>query len=558
MKSIQTKIIVLIMMVVILCSIVVGGIGIFHLKSMSEQNSAQIMNLSCREEGKKLGQTFHSIEQSVKIIENNSVMSMDMDKVLKSTTLRNRLIDDLRPIVLATANSTEGAVAIYIHFNQEYAPADTGIYFTKTVLKESFFEQPIAELSRMKAVELDTMDWYNRSIEEKKAVWLPPYNNERIGEKVISYVVPIYQGEMFVGIAGMDILFSDITEKIAEVNLYESGRAFLINDKNEVIYHPENKTYFPVTDLEKWTRFREESNEDVEGKSVFEYREFGRTYKLACYELDNDMHLLLSASKAEIEAGNNRMIKEVLASLVVIALICILVSILISQSIIRPLKDLTAASKKIAEGNLDIKVPSSTRDEVGELADSLQQTVDCLRAYMDRINDLAYTDPLTGVKSKAAYGEEVRKLEHTIRDGFYQFGIVMFDINGLKEMNDTYGHDAGDAYIRNACKLICMVYKHSPVFRMGGDEFIAVLKGQDLLYSQKLMYQFYERMEKISQAAEKPEEEISIAAGMAVFHEGKDTDVQSVFKRADENMYMNKKAMKAGKKPVLEVEKFEV
>ena len=56
MKSIQTKIIVFIFVIIMLCSSVVGGIGMIHLKTVSDQNSAQIMNLSCREEGKKLDQ----------------------------------------------------------------------------------------------------------------------------------------------------------------------------------------------------------------------------------------------------------------------------------------------------------------------------------------------------------------------------------------------------------------------------------------------------------------------------------------------------------------------
>ena len=141
MKSIQSKIIVLIMMVVILCSVVVGGIGVRHLKMVSDQNSAQIMNLSCREEGKKFGHTFHSIEQSVKIIAHNSVPKLEMDKVLKSDTLREILIEDLRPIVLAAANSTDGAVAVYVHFNPEIAPSDSGLFYSKTAIQESFYEQ---------------------------------------------------------------------------------------------------------------------------------------------------------------------------------------------------------------------------------------------------------------------------------------------------------------------------------------------------------------------------------------------------------------------------------
>ena len=125
-------------------------------------------------------------------------------------------------------------------------------------------------------------------------------------------------------------------------------------------------------------------------------------------------------------------------------------------------------------------------------------------------------------------------------------------------MNDTYGHDAGDTYIKKACRLICTVYKHSPVFRIGGDEFAAILMGQDLLNSSKLMHRFYDRMDEVNKEAENPYETVSVAAGMAVFKEGVDTDFQSVFKRADENMYKNKKSMKSGAGPILEIETFEV
>lgn len=559
MKSIQTKIIVLIMMVVMLCSAVVGGIGVIHLDSVSDQNSAQIMNLSCREEGKKLGQTFHSIEQSVKIIAHNSMPRVEMDKVLKSDTLRELLIEDLRPIVLAAANSTDGAVAVYVHFNPEIAPADSGLFYSKTVVKESFYEQEVTDLSKVKQNDLGTMDWYYKPVETGEAVWLEPYNNGKIGEPVISYVVPIYQGDILVGVAGMDILFSDIVNKIADIHIFDTGTAYLINDRNEIVFHPENETEFPVTNLESWQKFVKESQSDSQGKYVFEYEKNGEMYKLACYELDNDMRLVISAAKKEIDLEKNELIKDVFSSVAVIVLICILTSVLISQSIIKPLKELKETSKKIADGNLKIQIPSpGTGDEVSELAESLQQTVDCLRVYMDRISDLAYTDPLTGVKSKTAYQEEIRRLNDNIEDGFHQFGIMMFDLNGLKEMNDTYGHDAGDTYIKNACRLICTTYKHSPVFRIGGDEFVAVLRGQDLLNSQNLIKRFYEKMFQISKDAKRPQDTISVAAGMAVFKEETDIDFQSVFKRADSNMYKNKVAIKSGQSPNLEVEKFEV
>jgi len=558
MKSIQTKIIVLSMFVIVLCSVIVGGIGIMHSQRVSDENSAQIMNLMCREEGKKIDHIFYSIEQSVKIIAHNSVNNIDMVKMLESDTLRKLYIEELSPIVLTAANSTDGAMAVYVHFNPEIAPADSGLFYSKSVLNESFKEQKVTDLSKVKPEDIGTMDWYYKPVEAEEAVWLAPYYNGKSEEKVISYVMPIYQENVLLGVAGMDILLSDLIEEVASVKAYGTGYASLIEENNTVVYHPLGHTEFKPADEAEWEKYVEQVVLDKEGKKIFKLEEKGEKYKLACCNVKNGMRLMVVVPEKEIDAEKNQLVRDILFSVVGISAFCILVSVVLSQGITRPLKELTEASRQIATGNFQVTLLTKSKDEVGELSSSMQQTVDCLRIYMDRISDLAYTDALTGVKSKTAYGEEVRKINDGIRMGFNQFGIMMFDINGLKEMNDTHGHDAGDNYIRNSCRLICTVFKHSPVFRIGGDEFVAILRGQDLLKADILLHQFYERIEEIGRKAEKPEEAISLAAGMAVFKEEKDKDYQDVFKRADENMYVNKKSIKSGKGPELRIEKIEL
>ena len=556
MKSIQTKIVALIMMVVMLCSVVIGGIGIWHLKTISEQNSAQIMNLGCREEGKRIEHIFHSVEQSVKIVAHNTLQTQRMETVLGDSTLRVMYIEKLRPILLAAANSTEGAVAAYIHFNPEIAPSDSGLFYSKTDFSDAFLVQPVTDLDDIPE-DMSVLDWYYKAVEAGEAVWLEPYNNGKMSEDVISYVVPIYQGELLVGIAGMDILFSDITQSISNIKIYENGAACLINGNGEVLFHPEEKPEYQIRNIGEWQEFVKNTENDAEGKYAFEYYSDAKRHRLTYYEMENQMGLILTAPISEIDKENNAMIRIVIISVAIISVICILVSYIMGQSIVRPLKELTEAAKKIAAGNMKITLPSGSQDEVGVLSDSLQQMVDCLSVYMDRISELAYTDPLTGVKSKTAYKEEVHKIEQGIQDGMIQFGLVIFDLNDLKLMNDTYGHEAGDLYIKNACRLICTTYKHSPVFRIGGDEFAAILRGQDLLEAEKLMHRFYDRMSIINRDAMQPSDKVSVAAGMAVFKEERDYDFQRVFKRADENMYKNKSSMKSGAGPILEVEKFE-
>jgi len=558
MKSIQTKMVVLIMMVVIFCSGIVGGLSIWHLKTVSDQNSAQIMNLSCREEGKKIEHIFYSVEQSVKIIAHNAVKNQRMEKILQDDYLRVMYIEELRPILLAAANSTEGAVAVYYHLNPEVAPSDAGLFYSKTNYNQAFLVQKVTDLDKVKPEDKDEVDWYYKAVESEKPVWLEPYNNGKVSEDVISYVVPVYQEELLLGIVGMDILFSDITKEIADVKPYDDGIACLINREGEVLYHPTGKPQFTVDNIEEWNEFVENAADDTEGKNAFDYRKDGKKYRLTYYAMENGMSMILSAPTSEIGRENNQMVKNVMISVVWMVIICIAGAYVASQSVIGSLKDLTRAAKEMANGNLKIKLPTGSQDEVGILADSMQQMADCLSVYMDRINELAYTDPLTGVKSKVAYAEEVSRIEKSIEEGVAQFGLVFFDLNNLKTMNDTYGHEAGDRYIKGACRLICTTYKHSPVYRIGGDEFVAILRGADLLNGSKLMKRFYDRMAIINRDAEEPSEKVSVAAGMAVFKEDQDTDFQSVFKRADGNMYTNKSAIKSGEGPILEVERLQL
>ncbi len=153
---------------------------------------------------------------------------------------------------------------------------------------------------------------------------------------------------------------------------------------------------------------------------------------------------------------------------------------------------------------------------------------------------LAYTDPLTGVKSKAAYAEKEEECNSFIRDGtMTSFAVVVCDVNGLKQVNDTMGHKAGDELIRAACRIICEAFKHSPVFRVGGDEFVAVLSGQDFDRREEIMSEFNKLVEK-----NKKNMEVVIAAGMSDFEPGKDKGYHDVFERADAMMYIRKRELK--------------
>ena len=159
---------------------------------------------------------------------------------------------------------------------------------------------------------------------------------------------------------------------------------------------------------------------------------------------------------------------------------------------------------------------------------------------IEATKELAYLDPLTGVKNKHAYVELEQKFDKLIRDGkVEEFSFFIFDLNDLKLINDTYGHDMGDQYIIKSVEIIKKHFKDVEIYRYGGDEFVAILEG-------RAFEDRFESLAGFNQEIEESKEKTDpiIAVGFSDFVREKDNTLRNVFLRADDRMYSRKKRLK--------------
>ncbi len=171
------------------------------------------------------------------------------------------------------------------------------------------------------------------------------------------------------------------------------------------------------------------------------------------------------------------------------------------------------------------------------------------RQQADNMNELAHKDALTGIRNKLAYDNEIERLDSGLQEGKNAFGIAMIDLNFLKVINDTYGHEQGNFAIKSLCRIVCRIFSHSPVFRIGGDEFAVILRDHDYDHIEELYAQFNHHLEELAaDSTLQPWEKVSASVGYALFDPECDHCADDVFKRADHNMYDYKKAMKALRK----------
>ena len=151
---------------------------------------------------------------------------------------------------------------------------------------------------------------------------------------------------------------------------------------------------------------------------------------------------------------------------------------------------------------------------------------------------MANIDPMTGVKSKHAFMVREKELNADLAAGRNEaFAVAVCDVNGLKRINDTLGHKAGDEYICEASRMICDIFDHSPVYRIGGDEFVVVMTGRDYERRNELMQALHDRsVEHIDAGG------VVVSGGLSDWQG--DESFHDVFERADSRMYSEKELLK--------------
>ena len=185
-------------------------------------------------------------------------------------------------------------------------------------------------------------------------------------------------------------------------------------------------------------------------------------------------------------------------------------------------------------------------NEKEEYRSSLETALEREKKQLRDLNtawELAYTDALTGAKSKLAHAQKEDQMDRKIAQGTLKdMAVAVFDVNGLKHVNDTLGHGAGDRYIMDAFHMICDVFQHSPVFRIGGDEFLTVMENRDYDNREELFETFAGRNEENRRSGK-----VVVSAGYAEFIPGTDESYKMVFERADNRMYEAKEQLKKGR-----------
>ncbi len=530
MQSIRTKITLVTISVIIIAMAAAAVSGVIAIKNIGNRSANQMLLLLCEVGEKNLDFYFESVEQSVEMV--SAYVESDLDG-LDDGKLQAHL-DRVSDIFRKLTYKTNGVLTYYYRIDPTISTAAKGFWFVSDA-EEGFIEHEVTDITLYDTGDTSKLVWFTVPKATGKPVWLPPYITDNLDVRVISYNVPVYYEDEFVGVIGIEIDYTTMAEQVDHIQLYDNGYAFINDAEGTIIYHPR-------MDVMKMDTKPKVPEGLLSEDKFIRYTWDGVAKQAVWLLLRNGMRLNVSVPVKEINAAWQDWTKEIILIFAALLAVFIVVILRFSDHITKPLRELTLVAEQVDAGNYDSRLEYDGNDEVGILSRTFNRVTAHLKTYINNLNDLAYADALTSLHNKGAFDIFVQNLQAELNDPDEdpEFAVCIFDCNDLKSVNDKNGHDKGDIYIKDAAAVICEVFDHSPVFRIGGDEFAAILQSSDYRNRDELFRLFDEKCAEKREQETHVWEQVNIARGMAVYDPEMDETVNDVVRRADKLMYENK------------------
>ena len=518
-QSMQFKVLMTVISAMLAITVFIGGLCIYELDQFVQHQTEDYINVTCEKDASQINDIFGGMEKSVHIMESYVLGLINSKEDVEDTEKQNEILKLSDAMFADVANNTDGAVAYYFRTAPELSHSTFGLFYSKINGKEGFVRFEATDIALYDRDDTEHVGWYWQPYDAGKPVWMLPYYNKNNDILMISYVVPMYYENEFIGVVGMDFDYSVLTDKVHNIKIYETGFAHLEYEGAEA-YN---------TQIED-AKFRENPEE----------------YLSVSRELRNGMTLIISASYDDIRQIRYDIALKILFVMLFLSFIFSLIAIFIVKKIVHPLKKLTDASVKLSSGNYDIETVHSNTYEIQLLSTAFDNMTLHLKEHERLQHLLAYRDSLTGLRNTNSYWAWITDFDKKLETEEIVFGLLIFDINYLKETNDRLGHDIGNKLIVSTARIISDVFKRSPVFRIGGDEFLVILQNRDLSDMDMLLKKIDQKCLENPVITENETIPVSIAKGFAKYDPENDANFIDVFNKADDAMYENKRTIKGG------------
>ena len=374
MKSIRKKIILLVVLCSVATSVTLGSICFVQSGAMFNEDAADLLQETTDKYSQEMNGLLSSIQQSVDILSDMAICELkDVQKFKTDPEYVTAYTESVEEMLHHFAEKTDGALTAYIRYNPDFTDPTSGLFLTRDSAEDEFTFVTPTDFSMYDKDDLEHVGWYYIPVNNGGSTWMDPYTNENIGVDMISYVVPIFINGESIGIIGMDIDFSVLTSMLEESKVGETGYSYLVNAQNLVMCHKDFKLNDSIADYSK-TVDGILSDSKKENK-LCSYTYKGSKKNMVYGTLDNNMKYVITVSQNEIRNKSISLLKEMIVALLTVIVLAVVVAIIFSTKLVKPIKQLTKVIDRTANLDLtndNIKKTVNSKDETGVMAKSVE------------------------------------------------------------------------------------------------------------------------------------------------------------------------------------------
>ena len=503
MKSIRTKITVAIVVCSLITASIISFLSISDTRELSNTAAEKELVLNCDNTSGEINALITRIEQSVDTLTDVAMEKMDFSKFQNNNTYVKEYTNGLVEEFTTFAEHTDGAITAYIRYNPEFTEPTSGIFLTRNDTQSAFDSVTPTDFSMYDPSDVAHVGWYYLPVANKAPLWMDPYLNANINVYMISYVVPLYENGISVGILGMDIDFGQLTSYVDSAVAFDTGYSFIVSSTGNILYHKEIES---GTDLAEYNggelsavkEFLMDSSN--QGKTM-QYTLDGEEKYLAYAELGNGMKLVLTAPLEEITADANALSVQILTFLVMGLVVAIVLGVLVGSAIAKPIKRITEIIKQTSELNFhraaDIDYLMKKSDETGIMAKAVNEMRSVLRELIGNMESV-----------KDGLLENMKRLDDVMREN-----------NSISEDNSATTQELATGMKETAASATVIVSNIDAI--QTNAEGIRVLSEQEQQESEMIMVRARELRDNTHVSSEK---------AMAIFEDMKKRTAEAIEK----------------------------
>ena len=440
MKSIKTKIIVTVILCSLVSTFICGAISIVNSVSTSYEDSQQEMQLKCVSQSDELDTMMQNVSQSVEMVYSIAVAKLEHAASFRtSKDYVDTYTKQMLPILMQSAQNTKGALTAYIRYNPEFTEPTSGLFLTRDNSDSEFESVTPTDFSMYDPSDVEHVGWYYIPVQNGKETWMEPYLNSNIGVYMISYVIPIEVDGESIGIIGMDIDFSEFTNTIDSLSIFDSGYGFLANDSGEVMYHKDLEIGSNLADADSGLQAVVDAlgNEQTEETAV-SYTYQGKDKVMYYKTLENGMKFVLTAPKTELQEKSRQLAKQIFGGAAFAMILTIIIGTVLGFTITKPITQIDGIVKQTAEfaSNPANQHLYKRKDETGRMAISLHNMRKNLRQMVANIRHV-YTDLKNTTEQLSDTTKRVREMSSVNTDTTQELAAAMEETAATMETVNT-------------------------------------------------------------------------------------------------------------------------